>query len=86
MGTVHGMRKGEFQEMTYYEYGMRLRGFSPGAQPMKGLLAAHPVQYVQYPRGYGKRKYWSVLTYNRQLTDKEMQNYELDFIREKEDY
>lgn len=68
--------------MTYYEYGMRLRGFSPGAQPMKGLVAAHP---VQYPRGYGKRKYWSVLTYNRQLTDYEIKHYELDFIRTKEE-
>ena len=77
MGTVHGMRKGEFQEMTYYEYGMRLRGFSPGAQPMKGLVEAHEWE--------GDR-YWYKLTYDRELSAEEMQNYELDFIREKEDY
>ena len=77
MGTVHGMREGEFQEMTYYEYGMRLRGFSPGAQPMKGLVEAHDKNHM---------KYWSVLTYDRELSAEEMENYELDFIREKEDY
>lgn len=65
--------------MVVYEYGMRLRGFAPGCQPMEGLVSAH---YVEYPRGYGKRKYWSVLTYDRKLTEKEMQDYELDFVKE----
>ena len=56
-----------------YKYGMRLRGFAPGCQPMEGLTFV-----MQTDRG--KEKYWSVLGYDRKLTEKEMKDYELDFI------
>ena len=56
-----------------YKYGMRLRGFSIGCQPMEGLRAVHDGCHP---------KYWSVLIYNRKLTDKEVADYELDYIGE----
>lgn len=51
-----------------YLYGMRLRGFSPGCQPMKGLVGTM--------EGIGR--YHCVLIYNRELTDEEVRDYELD--------
>lgn len=58
--------------MKEYVYGMRLRGFSPGCQPMEGLLEWRD----------GGNQYHDLLVYNRKLTDKEMRDYELDFIGE----
>ena len=58
--------------MKYY-YGMRLRGFSMACQPMLGL-----VNHYNDPTG----RYYSILIYDRQLTDSEIQNYELDYIRQ----
>ena len=58
-----------------YSYGMRLRGFSPGAQPMENLISAG-----EDP----ERKYWSILEYSRPLTAQELQSYELDSLGEKE--
>ena len=58
-----------------YSYGMRLRGFSPGAQPMKNLIGAY-----EDPM----REYWSILEYSRPLTAQELQSYELDSLGEKE--
>lgn len=55
-----------------FKYGMRLRGFSPGAQPMKGLL-----DRADDPAG----KYWDILVYDRELTEKEVRDYELDRIK-----
>ena len=54
-----------------YKYGMRLRGFSPGCQPMKGLLKAEVST---------DSRYYSILRYNRKLTEKEIEDYELDPI------
>ena len=54
--------------MTEYRYGMRLRGFSPGCQPMKGLLR----------REDGGRKYHDIIVYDHPLTEKELRDYELD--------
>ena len=54
------------------KYGMRLRGFSIGCQPMKGLEKAD-----DDPTG----KYHSILTYSRELTQEELQEYELDEIK-----
>lgn len=51
-----------------YAYGMRLRGFSPGCQPMDGF-----VERVDWPG----REYYDVLLYDRPLTDKEIRDYEL---------
>ena len=53
-------------------YGMRLRGFSLGCQPMKGF-----VERLDDTTG----KYYDLIVYNRQLSDKELSDYELDFIR-----
>lgn len=52
-------------------YGMRLRGFSPGCQPKNGL-----VERQDDVTG----KYYDILVYNRELTEDELENYELDFI------
>lgn len=57
-------------DMMYY-YGMRLRGFSIGCQPMKGF-----VERKDDKSGV----YHDILVYDRMLTDKEMRDYELDWI------
>lgn len=54
-----------------YKYGMRLRGFSPMCQPMNGLLDAEDDK---------EGRYYSILLYDRKLTDKEIKDYELDYI------
>lgn len=54
--------------MKKYIYGMRLRGFSPGCQPLNGL-----VKIQDDPIG----RYYNILTYNRPLTADEIENYEL---------
>ena len=54
-----------------FKYGMRLRGAAPGAQPKKGLC-----EIKDDPNG----KYWSILLYDRLLTEKELEDYELDLI------
>lgn len=62
-------------EVPMYVYGMRLRGFSPGCQPMDGLDAVME----------GNKKYYNILIYNRELTDEEIRDYELDRIPEEGD-
>lgn len=57
--------------MPEYKYGMRLRGFSPGCQPMNGLI-----DRIDSP----DPKWYDVLIYNRRLTAKELRDYELDEI------
>lgn len=52
-------------------YGMRLRGFSPGCQPKDGL-----VERQDDVTG----KYHDILVYDRELTEDELKNFELDFI------
>ena len=64
--------------MKEYLYGMRLRGYAPGCQPKEGLMN------VYYGSHYGTRVYHNLISYNRPLTEKEMQDYELDFINEME--
>lgn len=54
-----------------YKYGMRLRGFSPMCQPMNGLLRREDDTSGDYH---------DVLVYSRELTQEEMDNYELDSI------
>lgn len=56
-----------------YRYGMRLRGFAPMCQPKEGLL--HREDDLT-------GKYYDIIVYNRKLTDKEIRDYELDFIGE----
>lgn len=54
-----------------FAYGMRLRGFSIGCQPMDEF-----VERVDDDNG----KYHDILMYDRTLTDKEIADYELDYI------
>ena len=59
-----------------YKYGMRLRGFSPGCQP-KGVSRRE-----DDPSG----RYYDILVYNRQLTEKELTDYELDKFETSKNY
>ena len=58
-------------ESTKFVYGMRLRGFSPGCQPMDGWMDTEidPLD-----------DYWNILIYNRKLTDQERNEYDLDYL------
>ena len=58
-----------------YIYGMRLRGFSIGCQPMKSLVLASEDKSGEY---------YDILSYARPLTDKEVNDYELDCLGERE--
>lgn len=57
-----------------YKYGMKLRGFSIGCQPLKGLIDAS-----EDPEG----KFYNILTYDRELTDEELEEYELEDLAPK---
>jgi hypothetical protein len=52
-------------------YGMRLRGFSIGCQPMDGLIDRIDSD---------DKRYYDILIYSRVLTDKEVNDYELDYL------
>ena len=56
-----------------FEYGMRLRGFSIGCQPMNGLICRKD--------SYCK-DYHDIIVYDRKLTDEEIRHYSLTFICE----
>lgn len=56
-----------------YLYGMRLRGFSPGCQPKEGFLE-HKYDITGL--------YYDVIVYERKLTKKELDDYELDYLGE----
>lgn len=56
-----------------YLYGMRLRGFSIGCQPMDGF-----VERLDDTSGF----FHDILVYDRELTQKEREDYELDRIFE----
>lgn len=51
-----------------YFYGMRLRGFSPGCQPMDGFIKREDSS---------KKAYYDVLVYERPLTKEEVEHYSL---------
>lgn len=63
--------------MIRYYYGMRLRGFSIGCQPMEGLIGTVDMGNLK-----GKAPYHDVLSYNRPLTQTELEDYELDYLYE----
>ena len=54
-----------------YKYGMRLRGFSIGCQPMDGFIER---------KDDTTGKYHDILIYNRPLKNEELKAYELDYI------
>lgn len=59
--------------MKRYKYGIRLRGFSIGCQPMKGFI-----ERLDDRSG----RYHDIVVYDRMLTGKEVMDYELDYIGE----
>ena len=58
-----------------YKYGMRLRPFSLGCQPKEGLDSVDEDMSGMY---------YNILYYNRKLEDKELREYELDYLGEVE--
>lgn len=64
------VRRGNVSRLVF-KYGMRLRGFSPGAQPKEGWLDAEVDPLDEY---------WNVIVYNRPLTEKEIKEYDLDYL------
>lgn len=60
-----------------YFYGMKMRGFSPGCQPKRGLK-----ERLDDTTG----KYWDILSYDRQLTADEVTSYELEFVGVRESF
>lgn len=58
--------------MKEYMYGYRLRPPSVGTQP-KGFLRFKAQEYLDY---------WGYVIYNRKLTEKEMDQYDLDYLGE----
>ena len=61
--------------MKTYTYGMRLRGFSIGCQPKEGFVKR---------RDDISGLYYDILSYSRPLTDKEVNDCELDYLGERE--
>lgn len=61
--------------MTYTYY-FRLRPPSIGTQP-KGFIELNPDSITK-----NGREYWGSVTYDRQLTENEMYNYDLDYFEE----
>lgn len=68
MAVVEQMKR---DGLLKYRYGMRLRGFSPGCQPKDGFIDRQDDD---------TGKYYDILIYNRPLTDKELADYELDYL------
>ena len=60
--------------MKQYRYGMRLRPFSIGCQPMDGFVRCEE-----------SKRYHNELIYSRELTDKELREYELDSLEERKE-
>lgn len=72
------------ENAKYYFYGMRLRGFAPGCQPMDGfkdtLRSLVMEEYLEAYKDSLERNYHDILIYDRQLTDTEITEYELDYL------
>jgi len=63
-------KKSEETKHTYY---YRLRPPAPGCQPKQGLLEMNSQKIT-----HNNREYWGSCTYDRELTDKELYEYDLD--------
>ena len=61
----------ERDKTVVYRYGMRLRGFSIGCQPKEGFLDREDDE---------SGRYYDILVYDRELSNQEVEDYELDFI------
>ena len=69
-GIFEKWRMAEESKHTYY---FRLRPPSPGCQPSNGLLEMNGEKII-----HNEREYWGSCTYDRELTDKELYEYDLD--------
>lgn len=58
--------------LNIYLYGMRLRGFSPGCQPMDGYLDRLSDSITK------RTRYHDLLLYDRRLTEEECDEFGLD--------
>ena len=54
-----------------YKYGMRLRGFSIGCQPKDGFIRREDD---------ASGRYYDILVYDRELSEQELEDYELDYL------
>ena len=59
--------------MKEYRYGMRLRGFSIGCQPMEGLIRREDSS---------DDRYYDILVYDRPLTQEDIRDYDLDDLQQ----
>lgn len=64
------------EHWTYF-YGMRLRGFSPGAQPKDGLIDRYELSDLPF-KPY--TTFYDVIGYNRKLSAVEEIRYDLEYI------
>lgn len=58
-----------------YLYGMRLRPFGIGCQPKEGFVER---------RDDPTNSFWDIIVYNRQLTNNEVDDYDLKYLGEEE--
>lgn len=65
---------------NYYIYGMKARPFSIGCQPMEGLMASDAFNFLKIDIDEVNMKFHDTLLYDRKLTEKELYDYELEFI------
>lgn len=70
MGECGSVKAEEIEIPEEYKYGMRLRGYSPGAQP-KGVLRREDD---------ASGKYHDIIVYDHALSADEIRAYELDEI------
>lgn len=61
--------------MDKYRYGMKMRGYSIGCQPMRGLRDVIDDRHGNY---------YNILAYDRQLEPDEVSAYELTFLGKEE--
>ena len=69
IGDCDGCPKAD--KTVVYRYGMRLRGFSIGCQPKEGFLDREDDE---------SGRYYDILVYDRELSNQEVEDYELDYI------
>lgn len=63
--------------ITLYRYATLMRPAGPGAVPREGLWTCQDYERLVTPSGHHA---YSVATYGRKLTQKEISDYELEFI------
>lgn len=67
--------------MNRYIYGMRERGASIGAMPGKGIIEIKNDRKTCDHYGQIKGRYYhSIISYFRELTAKEMEDFDIDFL------